>query len=231
MSASSPERLLVIGSCNYSSWSLRPWLFMKHAGLPFREEVLHLGLPESNRRLLALFSGGKVPVLCEGDRRIWDSLAILEHLAEQHPDSRPWPEDAEARAAARSVSAEMHSSFSRLRRELPMNCREVFENFSPGEAVQREIDRITALWRHCRARHGQGGPWLFGNFSIADAMYAPVASRFLTYGVPLDEVSAVYRDTVLAHPAMYEWMAAARREQHVIAGLEKPPDPSHASRS
>ena len=231
MSASSPRRLLVMGSRNYSSWSLRPWLFIKHAGLPVREEVLHLGRPRSTRRLAQLFSGGKVPVLCEGHRRVWDSLAILEYLAERHPEAHPWPGDAEARALARSVSAEMHSSFRRLRRELPMNCRRRFANFPLGEGVQREIARITALWRHCRARYGQGGPWLFGEFCIADAVYAPVASRFHTYDVPLDKISAAYRDTVLAHPAMGEWMAAARRERFVNQVLEKEPPPRSVTRS
>jgi glutathione S-transferase len=209
---------LVIGNKAYSSWSLRPWLAMRVAGLRFEEELVRLSEPASREALLSHSPAGRVPVLKHGGRTIWDSLAILEYLAELAPDAGLWPADVEARALARSVSAEMHSGFQALRSAMPMNLRKHL----PGRGRDRpgvadDIARITALWRDCRQRYGDGGPFLFGAFCNADAMYAPVATRFRTYAVELDPVSRAYADAVLALPAFLEWQEAAKAEPWIIA--------------
>ena len=205
---------LVIGNKNFSSWSLRPWLLLKQAGLPFRDIPLRLRQADTKAQILAHSPSGKVPALIDGDLTVWDSLAICEYLAEKaslnHVDL--WPADPKARAEARSVSAEMHSGFAALRQQMSM---EVAAS-RPGEGqtpeVLADIARIAALWTSCRERFAAAGPFLFGDFSVADAMYAPVAFRFHTYGVELPPLAAAYRDTLLALPAMQEWAAGARAE-------------------
>jgi glutathione S-transferase len=212
---------LVIGNKVYSSWSLRPWLLLRAGGVPFEEVRIPLYRPDSKARFLAWSPAGRVPVLVDGALRAWDSLAICETLAERFPERCGWPGDPAARALARSVSAEMHAGFVSLRSELPMNCRERRAGVVPSPAAQAEIERVAALWSDCRARFGAGGPWLFGAFSPADAMYAPVALRFHAYGVALAEVPAAYVATVLGHPAVQDWMAAARREPEVLEKFER----------
>lgn len=205
---------LVIGNKNFSSWSLRPWLLLKQAGLPFREIPVRLRQADTKAQILAHSPSGKVPALIDGDLTVWDSLAICEYLAEKaslnHVDL--WPADPKARAEARSVSAEMHSGFAALRQQMSM---EVAAS-RPGEGqtpeVLADIARIAALWTSSRERFAAAGPFLFGDFSVADAMYAPVAFRFHTYGVELPPLAAAYRDTLLALPAMREWAAGARAE-------------------
>jgi glutathione S-transferase len=206
------ELTLVIASKNYSSWSLRPYLALAHTGQPFREVLVRLGEPDSAANVAKYSPSGRVPVLLHGELVIWDSLAICEYLAELFPQAELWPRDAAARAVARSVTAEMHSGFTSLRTHMPMNlrARKPGEGRAPG--VAEDISRITSLWRECRERHGRGGPFLFGAFSIADAFYAPVVTRFVTYGVELDAVCAAYKDAVLALPALRAWTEVALDE-------------------
>lgn len=209
------ELTLVVASKNYSSWSLRPYLALAHTGQPFREVVVPLGQPDTGALIAKYSPSGRVPALMDGELRLWDSLAICEYLAERFPQARLWPEDVAARAVARSVTAEMHSSFSALRGNMSMNLRARKPGVGRAPGVAEDIARITALWKECRARFGQGGPFLFGAFSIADAFYAPVVTRFVTYGVELDAPCAAYRDAVLALPAMKRWEEAARGEPPV----------------
>jgi glutathione S-transferase len=212
---------LVVGNKNYSSWSLRPWLAMRQAGIAFDEVVIPLYRADSKAALLRHSPAGKVPALKDGSRTVWDSLAIMEYLAESFPAAGLWPNDAAARALARSISADMHAGFLALRTAMPMNLREHLPGRERGGAAA-DIERVTAIWRDCRARFGDGGPFLFGAFSIADAMYAPVATRFRTYGVELDPTCQAYADAVLALPAFLEWQAAAREEPWVITSYGNP---------
>jgi glutathione S-transferase len=209
------ELTLVVASKNYSSWSLRPYLALAHTGQPFREVVVQLGQPDTAANIAKHSPSGRVPALVHGELVIWDSLAICEYLAELFPQAKLWPQDATARAVARSVTAEMHSGFANLRNHMPMNlrARRPGEGRAPG--VAEDISRITQLWSECRSRFGQGGPFLFGAFSIADAFYAPVVTRFVTYGVELDAVGGAYRDAVLALPAMRAWTQASQGEPPV----------------
>ena len=213
---------LVIGNKNYSSWSLRPWLAMRQAGIAFDEVVIPLYRPESKAALLAQSPAGKVPVLRHGDRVVWDSLAIMEYLAEALPGAGLWPDDPAARALARCVSAEMHAGFQALRGGMPMSLREHLPGQGRSDAVAADIARVTAIWRECRERFGEPGPFLFGRFSIADAMYAPVATRFRTYAVELDPVCRKYADAILALPSFLEWQAAAEEEPWVITSYSNP---------
>lgn len=208
---------LVIGNKNYSSWSLRPWIWLRQCEIEFREKRIALFTDSYKQELQPYFSGGKVPVLLDGDLTIWDSLAILEYLAEQHVDARGWPEESRARVVARSVSAEMHAGFAALRGALPMNCRKHFLAYAITDAVQQDINRVTALWTHCRQHYGAGGGWLFGEFSIADAMYAPVVLRFHGYDVSLPGVAGEYVQYVLKNRYIQEWMEAGRQETDIIA--------------
>ncbi len=214
---------LVIGNKNYSSWSLRPWLLMRQAGLAFSEIRIPLYTPESKTQIRAHSPSGRVPCLVDGGLAIWDSLAICEYLAERHPKLELWPAASAARAVARSVSAEMHSGFQHLRSNMSMNCRGHFPGLGRTVEVAGEIDRIQRLWADCRARFGGAGPFLFGRFCIADAMYAPVVLRFRTYQVQLNPASREYADAVLALPALQEWIAAAVAETEVIAAFEPQP--------
>ncbi|WP_141328958.1 glutathione S-transferase family protein [Myxococcus sp. AB025B] len=209
-----PQLTLVVASKNYSSWSLRPYLALCHTGQPFQEVVIPLDTPGTQDSILQHSPSGRVPALRHGELVIWDSLAICEYLAETFPEARLWPESREARAVARSVTAEMHSSFSRLREHMGMNLRARKPGQGRAPGVAEDIARIQALWNDCRSRFGQGGPFLFGRFSIADAFYTPVATRFVTYDVTLDPVSAAYRDTLLSQPAFQKWAQA---------GLHEPP--------
>ncbi|MBI3776637.1 MAG: glutathione S-transferase family protein [Gammaproteobacteria bacterium] len=212
---------LVIGNKAYSSWSLRPWLAMKHVGIPFAEIRIPLTQPESEQRVREYSPSGRVPVLKAGGLDIWDSLAICEYPAEQFPQHTLWPGDVAARAVARSVSAEMHAGFSALRENMTHNVRKSLPGKGRAPGVQEDIDRICAIWRDCRARFGTSGEMLFGRFSIADAMYAPVVNRFVTYGVDVDPVSAAYMRTIQALPALQQWIAEARSETEVIQQFER----------
>jgi len=207
---------LVIGNKNYSSWSLRAWLAMSHAGIAFDEVRIPLSVPTTRADILRHSPAGRVPVLHDGPVTVWDSLAICEYQAERHPDAGLWPRDASVRAVARSVAAEMHSGFDDLRATMPMNCRASLPGKGGGPGAQADIDRITAIWRDCRARFGGDGAMLFGHFTIADAMFAPVASRLVTYDVDLDPLSRAYVQAVMALPAMRGWVAAARDETERI---------------
>ena len=206
---------LVIGNKNYSSWSLRPWLLMRCFGVAFDEVRLPLETPEFETGVRRWSPSGRVPVLHRGDLVVWDSLAISEYINETFLDGRGWPRDAEARAVARAVSAEMHSGFQTLRNELPLNCRRRARNFVVSPDARRDIERIMRIWRECRARAGEGA-YLFGAFSIADAMYAPVVLRFETYAIEIGEVERHYADTILALPALKEWLAAAEAEGQAL---------------
>lgn len=215
------ELTLYIGNKNYSSWSLRPWLLLKQAGIPFDEVVVPLYRPESKRAILEFSPSGKVPALRRGDLLVWDSLAICEYLAEAFPNARLWPGDPAARAAARSASAEMHSGFPALRAQLPMNVRAHLPGRPLSPEVSAAIERIAAIWRDCRSRFATGeGDFLFGGFTIADAMYAPVACRFRTYEPALPADAKAYCEALLALPAMREWTEAARAEPWVIREFE-----------
>jgi glutathione S-transferase len=207
---------LYIGNKNLSSWSLRPWLAMKTAKIPFEEVVIGLHTSESKGRILAHSPSGKVPALKidEGgtSQTVWDSLAICETLAERHPEARLWPEAAAARAHARSVAAEMHSGFPDLRRTLSMEIAARRPTPALEDDVQADIARIIAIWSAALDAHGGEGGFLFGRFSIADAFFAPVVTRFETYAIHLPAVAQAYAQRVLALPAMHEWAAAAKAE-------------------
>ena len=212
------ELTLVIGNKNYSSWSLRPWLAMKVAGIPFAEHRIPLYGPGSKAQILAYSPAGKVPCLADGDLRVWDSLSICEYLAEKHPGL--WPQDPAARALARSVSAEMHSGFANLRAKMSMNIRKRYPGLGRTPESMADVARIVSLWSDCRARYGKGGRFLFGAFSIADAMYAPVVLRFRTFEVELPADCRAYSDAVLALPAMQDWIAAAMAETESLPQFE-----------
>ena len=211
---------LVIGNKNYSSWSMRPWLALKKSGVAFEEVVIALDRPETRAEIFRHSPSGFVPTLKDDELTIWESLAICEYLAEKFPDANLWPKDPSARAIARSVSNEMHSSFSALRTNMPMNVRGNLPGKGRAPGVQEDINRISAIWRDCRTRFGQNGPYLFGAFSIADAMYAPVASRFVTYQVDLDADAKAFVNTLWSDPAMAAWVEGARREPWVIEKSE-----------
>jgi glutathione S-transferase len=208
---------LVIGDKRLSSWSLRPWLLLKVFGIPFRERLIRLRQPGTVEEIARHSPSGKIPLLKTGGLAIWDSLAIVEFVAEDHPDKAIWPSDKAKRAMARAVSAEMHSGFSALRNTMPMDFLNIHP-FPAGEtATEADITRIVSLWRDCRKRHGDGGDFLFGPFSAADAMFAPVATRFRSYSVDLarfgdDGTAARYASAVLDLPEMAEWGEGAALE-------------------
>ncbi|WP_375206775.1 glutathione S-transferase family protein [Hyphococcus sp.] len=207
------DLVLGIGDKNLSSWSLRPWLLLTEAGIPFTEENIRLDRPETREVLREKSPSGLVPYLIHGDVKIWDSLAIMEYVSELFPEKQLWPEDRQARALARSIAAEMHSGFSALRAVWPMMFTRKDMQHTTQSGVSRDIDRINDLWTLCRKTYGAGGDFLFGKFSIADAMYAPVVSRFVTYGpVTLSAEAAAYRDMMIALPAMKKWGDGAQAE-------------------
>jgi glutathione S-transferase len=208
---------LVIGDKNLSSWSLRPWFALKQCGIPFAEERVRLRQPESRAAILRHSPSAKVPALKTEWGVVWDSLAILEFLAECHPECGLWPHHRDARAMARSISAEMHSGFATLRNDMSMDLLARLPTPPSDDALEADIRRIVAVWMEARARFGNGGPFLFGTFSNADAMYAPVATRFRTYGVDLARygdygTAASYAATLLALPAIAEWTEGAETE-------------------
>jgi glutathione S-transferase len=203
---------IIVGSKNYSSWSLRAWLALEQTGAPFDEVVIALDRPETKGEIARHSPSGRVPALHDGERVVWDSLAIAEYLAERFPEAGLWPADENARAIARAVSAEMHSGFSALRQNMPMNMRASAPGRGRAPGVDEDLARIFAIWRECRERFGAGGPFLFGRRSVADAMYAPVVSRLTTYGVALDETAAAYSRAIWELPAMQRWLAASRLE-------------------
>jgi glutathione S-transferase len=207
---------IIIGNKNYSTWSLRPWLALKHVGVPFEEITIPLYEAGTQARIREVSPSGKIPALIHDGVTVWESLAICEYLAELFPEARLWPEDRPLRAHARSLSAEMHSGFQVLREHLGMSIRASRPRdwFPPD--VRREIARIIAMWQEARTRYGAGGPFLFGHFTIADAMLAPVAFRFRTYGVKPEGEARAYLETMLALPAMRQWEEAARSEPHAI---------------
>ncbi|MBD2440174.1 glutathione S-transferase family protein [Nostoc sp. FACHB-110] len=208
------ELTLVIGNKNYSSWSLRPWIIMKQVGLEFQEINIALYKPDSGEKIRQYSPSGRVPALIHDDLIIWDSIAICEYLAEVFPHLYWWPQDKKHRAIARSISAEMHSGFLDLRQNMPMNCRAKLPGQGLTPAVQKDIDRITNIWQECRQNFGQSGDFLFGQFTIADAFFAPVVMRFITYDVQLDDISRNYAQAILELPAMQEWLAVAKREKY-----------------
>ncbi len=202
---------LVIGDKNLSSWSLRPWILLKHAGLEFEEIRLPLDTPQFHAEVVKYSGARRVPVLIDGERRIWDSLAICEYVNEL-AGMKAWPDDAAARAHARSVSAEMHSGFQALRTAWSMRAAATGLQVPLGADAAADVARIDALWSDCRERYGKSGPWLFGRYSIADAMYAPVVLRFNSYGAGLTAAARAYLEFALADPALQEWIRGAEHE-------------------
>ncbi|RTZ66456.1 MAG: glutathione S-transferase [Aquificaceae bacterium] len=208
---------LIIGNKNYSSWSLRPWLYMKQQGIDFEEIRIPLFTPDMEAQLAPCFSNSKVPVLIDEGYSIWDTLAIMEYLADKFPENVSWPAYIKARATARSVASEMHSSFTDVRNEMPMNCRIKYQDMPLSEGALQDIERIKALWRHCKRLYGQDGKWLFSQFTIADAMFAPIVIRFKHFNIPLEGVEAEYVDMVYNNQYIQEWMKAGRKEVEIIA--------------
>jgi glutathione S-transferase len=207
---------LVIGNKNYSSWSFRPWLAMKVAGIAFAETVISLDAPDFHSRVTAVSGAGRVPVLIDGETAVWESLAILEYLADKFAAKGLWPQDASARAHARAAASEMHAGFVALRSQLPMNIHRPVKPHAIADDARRDIARIDALWSECRARFGREGPFLYGAFGAADAMYAPVVWRFHTYAVETSAVARAYMRTLMELPAWSEWREAALREPWVL---------------
>ncbi len=210
-----PALSLLIGNKNYSSWSLRPWLLLKQSGLEFEELRVAFKTPEFAARVREYSPAGKVPALRHGAIAVWDSLAICEYVNETFLELRLWPRAPEERAVARAISAEMHSGFGALRRQMPMNVRASGRRVKSTPELEADIARVTAIWRDARTRNAARGPFLFGDFSIADAMYAPVVFRFATYGVALGPAEAAYVESMRRLPAMAEWAAASAAEVEV----------------
>jgi glutathione S-transferase len=207
---------LVIGNKNYSSWSMRPWIAMKAADIAFEEVVISLNAPDFKERVSKISGTGKVPALDDDGIHVWESLAILEYLSERFPAARLWPADLAARARARAISSEMHAGFVPLRRACPMNMWRPVKRRELDEEAIANVRRIERLWRECRERYGAGGPFLFGLFCAADAMYAPMVARFHTYDVEVDAATRAYMAAVMALPAWAEWKEAALKEPWVL---------------
>ncbi len=207
------DMTLVVGSKTFSSWSLRPWLLMKQADIPFKELFIALNQVSTREQIKRYSPSGRIPVLLHGDVRIWDSLAIAEYLHEQFPDKDLWPRDSVARAQARSISAEMHSGFAAMRQQLSMNVTKRFPTPALTDDTQGDLKRVFDIWNDCLSR--SGGPFLFGNFTIADAMYAPVTTRLTTYSIPLTGAIEKYVHSIATLPAMKEWIQSAQGETEV----------------
>jgi glutathione S-transferase len=203
---------LVIGNKNYSSWSMRPWLALAHHKIPFDEVIIPLGQPDSKSRMLQYSPAGKVPILIDGDATVWETLAILEHLNERFPEAQLWPSEKNARAYARAVATEMHGGFGALRQNCPMNLKRRRGRAMTPEALA-DVRRITEIWRSAREKYGKGGDYLFGAFTAADCMYAPVATRIISYEIKVDPVAAAYVDTIYRTPAFIKWRDAGLAEQ------------------
>jgi glutathione S-transferase len=211
---------LVIGNKNYSTWSMRPWVLLRQAGIAFEEIQLKFDAAARVKGIDAYSPTHLVPVLMIKGEPVWDSLAICETAAEMFPDKVLWPADTNARRVARSICAEMHSGFRALREAMPMNIRSAYPGRGMNPAVRQDIDRVVSIWQMCRERFGQGGAMLFGAFGIADAFYAPVVMRFTTYAVELPPVAKAYAEAVRALPAVRGWIEAARRETEFVAADE-----------
>jgi len=207
---------LIIGNKNYSSWSLRAWLLLKEVGIGFEEHRIPLDCPNSASEIAKYTNAGCVPVLQIGEMTVWDTMAIAETVAEHYPDKHLWPEGSAARAHARAICAQMHSGFHVLRVSMPMNCRAMGRKIPLSDELGDDIDRIIAIWAECHRQYGEHGDWLFGNFSIADAMFAPVVLRLRTYGINLPESAGFYPRRLLESDAMQEWLLAAESETEVI---------------
>ncbi len=207
-----PELTLIIANRNYSSWSLRAWLALAATGADFDEVLVALGQPETAAEILRWSPSGRVPALRDGELTIWDSLAICEYLAERFPDAGLWPSDPQVRAVARSVVSEMHSGYTAVRGNMPMNIRASYPGAGRGPGVDEDVQRITTVWESCRSSYGAGGDLLFGSFTIADAFFAPIVSRFRTYGVETAGVAAEYMEAVWALPTMRDWVEKAHAE-------------------
>lgn len=207
---------LIIGNKNYSSWSFRPWLALKVAGIAFDETLISLEASDFKAQVKAASAAGRVPVLIDGEIVVWESLAILEYIADKFPAAGLWPKAPAARAHARAVASEMHAGFVALRRNLPMNMWRPVKQRTLDEGAAADAARIDAIWSECRAKFGAGGPFLYGAFGAADAMYAPVVSRFHTYAVPVSAAAQAYMAAVMALPAFTAWRDAARREPWVL---------------
>lgn len=217
---------LIIGNKAYSSWSLRGWLAAKQSGLAFDEVIVSLydeAWPSRKTQSDLAPSAGKVPTLWNGETIVWDSLAIVDYLNDLTGGTRFWPQDLTARAMARSLAAEMHAGFMALRRSCPMNTRRIFDPVAPGEAVATDLTRIQQLWAQARARHGDGGDFLFGKFGAADIMFAPVVSRIVSYQLPIQPFALSYVNAVILHPWMQDWIAAAQEEDWVLDQYEQQP--------
>jgi glutathione S-transferase len=213
---------LVIGNKNYSSWSMRPWLALRANNIAFEEVFIPLYTGEVDKqRILNFTRSGKVPALIDGDVTVWDSLAIIEHLAERFAEARLWPEDRASRAHARSISAEMHSGFAALRNECGMNLHRPVGAINLSADARADIVRVQQIWTECRERYGKLGPFLFGSFGGADAMFAPVVHRFRTYAIEVAPDAQAYMDTMMALPAFREWTSAGLAETLVIEKVEK----------
>lgn len=212
---------LIIGNKNYSSWSLRAWFLLRESGVEFDEHRIALDTPTTAEEIGHYSNAGKVPILLLDDLVVWDSMAIAETAAERWPDKQLWPEDPAMRAHARSISNEMHSGFSHLRDCMPMNCRAMGRKVPLPDALTDDIDRVIHIWSECHKRYGDLGPWLFGDFTIADAMFAPVVLRFRTYGINLPESAGFFPHRLLESEAIQDWLAAAESETEVIEADEK----------
>lgn len=212
---------LIIANRNYSSWSLRAWLALEATGVTFDEVVVPLGTPETEAAIRRWSPTGRLPAYRDREILVWDSLAICEHLAEAYPEARLWPSDPVARAVARSVAAEMHSGFVPLRKHMPMNLRASYPGEGRGEGVDEDIARIAEIWETCRTTFGSGGDLLFGHFTIADAFFAPIVSRFRTYGVVLEGTAGEYMEAVWALPAMQDWAEKAHAEPWTVARYDR----------
>ena len=207
---------LIIANKLYSSWSLRPWLVLKANGIPFEEIIIPLRQPDSRARVLEYSPSGKVPALIHDDQTIWDSLAIIETIADAHPERDIWPKDARARAHARAISNEMHSGFTTIRSNCPMDLGKSYKTPDITVPLQANIDRIESIWAEARNAYGSGGPYLYGAFSAADAMYAPIASRMQSYNLPVKPETQRYIETSLSHPDFLAWRQAALQETWTI---------------
>ncbi|KAB2847460.1 MAG: glutathione S-transferase family protein [Hyphomicrobiaceae bacterium] len=214
--------ILLIANKVYSSWSMRPCILMKELAIPFEEKVVRLRQADTGERIREHAGSGKVPVLIDGDIKVWESIAICEYLAERHPDRGVWPKEVAARAHARAVASEMHADFMALRKDFPFNITRRFAASGLAQDVQADVDRINVIFDEARTRFGADGPFLYGAFSAADAMYAPVVARFHTYSIHLDAVAGAYCETMRNLPSYRAWVDAACKETWVIEDVERP---------